>query len=73
MDIRAPVFVKVDEYKDVADIVTLMKEKITQAKFLLDKIAEIKAREDSELAEWSKELDDVEMRVQNIDRVVFEP
>lgn len=72
MDIKAPVFVKIDEYKDVADIVSLMREKITQAKFLLDKIAEIKAKEDSELASWSKELEDVEARVHNIDRVIFE-
>ncbi|MBW3019347.1 hypothetical protein KY329_04145 [Candidatus Woesearchaeota archaeon] len=72
MDIKAPVFVKIDEYKDVADIVSLMREKITQAKFLLDKIAEIKAKEDSELAAWSKELEDVEARVHNIDRVIFE-
>jgi uncharacterized cysteine cluster protein YcgN (CxxCxxCC family) len=73
MDIKAPVFVKIDEYKDVADTVSLMREKIAQAKFLLDKIAEIKAKEDSELAIWSKELEDVEARVHNIDRIIFEP
>ena len=70
---RAPVFVKIDEYKDIMDIMTLMREKLRQSKFLLDKIAELKAQEDSELATWAKELEDVESRVATIDKTLFEP
>jgi len=70
---KAPVYVKVDEYKDIMDIMTLLREKIRQAKFLLDKIAELKAQEDSELATWAKELEDVENRIANVDRTLFEP
>lgn len=73
MDERAPVFVKIDEYKDIADIMTLMREKLRQAKFLLDKIAELKAQEDAELATWAKELEDVESRVASVDKVLSEP
>lgn len=73
MDERAPVFVKIEEYKDIADIMTLMREKLQQAKFLLDKIAELKAQEDSELATWVKELEDVETRVASIDRALSQP
>ncbi len=70
---RAPVFVKIDEYKDIVDIMTLIREKMRQAKFLLDKIAELKAQEDSELATWAKELEDVEARISSIDRALLEP
>jgi len=73
VDGKAPVFVKIDEYKDITDIVTLMREKIRQAKMLLDKIAELKGQEDGELATWSKELDGVEASVQSIDKTLFEP
>jgi len=73
MDERAPVFVKIDEYKDIADIMTLMREKLRQAKFLLDKIAELKAQEDAELATWAKELEDVEERVASVDKTLSEP
>ncbi|VVB81634.1 Uncharacterised protein [uncultured archaeon] len=73
MDERAPVFVKIDEYKDIADIMTLMREKLRQAKFLLDKIAELKAQEDAELATWAKELEDVEERVASVDKALSEP
>ena len=70
---KAPVFVKIDEYKDIMDIMSLMREKLRQAKFLLDKIAELKAQEDSELATWAKELEDVEARVSTIDKTLMEP
>ena len=73
MEGKAPVFVKIDEYKDIMDIMTLMREKLRQAKFLLDKVAELKAQEDQELATWSKELEDVETRVASIDKSLFEP
>jgi len=73
MEGKAPVYVKLDEYKDIMDIMTLMREKLRQAKFLLDKIAELKAQEDSELSTWAKELEDVENRVATIDRTLFEP
>jgi hypothetical protein len=73
MEGKAPVFVKIDEYKDIMDIMTLMREKLRQAKFLLDKVAELKAQEDQELATWSKELEDVEARVSSIDKSLFEP
>lgn len=70
---RAPVFVKIEEYKDITDIMTLMREKMRQAKFLLDKVTELKAQEDRELANWTKELEDVENRLQGIDKTLFEP
>ena len=68
MDTKAPVFVKFDAYKDIMDITSLMREKIKQAKFLLDRIADLKAQEDSQLASWTKELENVESSIASIDR-----
>ncbi len=73
MEGKAPVFVKLDEYKDIMDIVGLMREKIGQAKFLLDKIAELKTQEDQELAAWAKELDEVEQSLGQVDKSLGEP
>lgn len=69
----APVYVKVDEYKDIADIMSLMREKVSQARELLDKVAELKRQEDAELATWIRELDEVHTRIQSIDRSLVEP
>ncbi len=73
MNERAPVFVKLDEYKDIADVMTIVREKLAHAKFLLDKIAELKAQEDSALANWVKDLEEVEARVASVDKSFSEP
>lgn len=70
---RAPVFVKIDEYRDVVDIVALMREKLSQAKSLLSRIHELKAKEDAELENWSREFEEVESHVLHIDKVLVEP
>ena len=67
---KAPVFVKIEDYKDITDIVELTREKLTQAKDMLGKIAEIKASEDAELAKWADELADVEQKVEDIDKTL---
>lgn len=72
-DMKAPVFVKVDDYKDIIDIVNLMREKIKHSKSLLDNIAEQKAKEDSELAAWARELEHVESSIASVDNMLHEP
>ena len=67
------VFVKLDEYKDITDIVSLIKSKIKQAKYVLNRISELKRHEDSEIEAWSSEIDNVEERVESIDRTLTEP
>jgi protein involved in temperature-dependent protein secretion len=69
----APVYVKVDEYKDISDIMSLMREKVSQARDLLDRIAELKKKEDAEISAWMHELDEVQRRIQFIDKTLVEP
>jgi predicted nucleic acid-binding Zn-ribbon protein len=73
MDKKAPVFVKIDDYKDISDIINLTRSKIKQAKYLVAKIRELKSREDTEISRWESELNDVENKVEAIDKTLFEP
>ena len=73
MEQKAPVFVKIEDYKDITEIMTLVKEKLDQARFLLNKINELKRQEDAELSNWTRELDEVTKRVYEIDRMLLEP
>jgi hypothetical protein len=73
MEQKAPVFVKIEDYKDITEIMTLVKEKLDQARFLLNKINELKRQEDAELNNWTRELDEVTKRVYEIDRMLLEP
>lgn len=68
-----PIYVKLDEYKDILDIMGLMKTRINEAKKIMGKINEIKNEEDSELELWKSELDEVDRKVEFIDKTLFEP
>ena len=73
MERQAPVFVKIEDYKDVLDILDLVKNKVTDAKKTLHEINEMKNQEDSELAIWSRELDEIDRKVEFIDNTMLEP
>ncbi len=68
-----PVFIKVDEYKDILDVIELTQEKVKEARALLEKINELKAEEEAELDNWNESIDDVEKKLNFVDRSLFEP
>ncbi|MBN1503153.1 hypothetical protein JW930_06410 [Candidatus Woesearchaeota archaeon] len=70
---EANVFVKLDEYKDILDIIELINEKVKEARTVLGKINDLKNQEDSELEMWKTALDNVDRKVEFIDRTLFEP
>ena len=67
------VFVKMEEYNDLLDIIALINKKITEARETLEKIYDLKNQEDYELEAWKNSLDDVERKLKYIDQVLFEP
>ena len=70
---EASVFVKIEDYKDILDILELIKDRLEEAKRTLGDINEIKNDEDSELEVWSSALSEIEKKVESIDRSLFEP
>jgi hypothetical protein len=67
------VFVKIDEYNDILDIIALVNEKVKEAHVILEKIDDLKNQEDSEVSVWKHSLDDVERKLKYIDQAIFEP
>jgi len=65
--------VKVDEYKDILELVGTIKAKLEDAKETLNKINEMKNDEDSELDLWHTEIEEIEKKVEHVDKVLFEP
>ena len=72
VDKNVPVFVKINDYKEILDIVDVMKQKIKETKVSLIKIREIKNQEDQELQEWTKNIDEVSKRLTFIDSAFFD-
>lgn len=68
-----PVFVRIEEYKDVLDVMELIKNKIEQANNVLGKINELKNEEDAELEMWKTNLDEIEKKIDSIDSSLIEP
>lgn len=68
----APVFVKIDEYRDILDVVNVIKTKIAEAKHVLKRVNELKADEDNEVELWMSNMSDVEKRMEMIDRTLFD-
>ena len=68
-----PIFVKIEEYKDVLDVIELIKNKIIQANNILGRINELKNEEDAELETWKSNLEEIEKKINNIDDSLLEP
>lgn len=68
-----PVFVKIEDYKDVLDVVNIIKNKIDDARKTLEKVNELKNEEDTELEIWQNSLNEIERKVDYIDKTLFEP
>ena len=69
----SPVFVKIDEYKDVLEVIGVVKDKIEEARSTLGKINELKNDEDSELELWNSKLEEIERKIEFIDKSLFQP
>lgn len=68
-----PVFVKIDEYKDVLNIMNMIKSKLNDARATLAKINDLKNEEDAELELWHAGLEEIERKVDFVDKTLFEP
>ena len=69
----APIFVKVDEYKEILDVLEMVKAKIKEIKGTLDNLNSFREQEDSELQIWNSTMEDVQAKIDAIDRVMYEP
>lgn len=67
------VFIKIDEYNDILDIIALINAKVKEAKLLLEKINELKNQEDLEIDKWKNSIEDIERKLKFVDQTLFEP
>ncbi len=70
---EAPVFVKIDDYKQVLDAVDLIKKNISEAKKVLAELNTLKDQENAELASWGSNLDEMEAKIEEMGRMMADP
>jgi hypothetical protein len=71
MDKKMQVFIKIEDFKDITEIMTLARQRLQQAKNILNRIAELKAQEDAEFDAWTSELAEIERRMQAVDSTLL--
>jgi len=67
------VFVKLNEYKDILELVDELKSKLEQAKGTLEKIKGLKTEEDTELELWQNSINEIDKKIEYIGKTLFEP
>lgn len=68
-----PVFVKVDEYKEILDVLDMIKGKIREIRGVLGSINTLRNEEDAELSMWNNTINEIEKKIEGIDKLMFEP
>lgn len=70
---RMPVFVRVDEYDNVLNVVRMVRKKLDEAKETLLKINDLKNEEDHQIELWQNSLGEIEKKVDFISHSLNEP
>lgn len=70
---NVPVFIKLDEYKDILDIMRVIGSKLIESKETLETIRQLKDEEDSELSNWNDNLNDVHKKLEFINEILTSP
>ena len=68
----ARVFVKIDDSKDIGDIIGLIRDKLEESKAILERLEELKDIEDSESDLWASTLEKIKDRVDYTDQALFQ-
>jgi hypothetical protein len=61
-----PVFVKIEKYKEIIELISVIDKKIAGAKDLLMELEELKQKEDEEIATWQKNIEEINHKMDNI-------
>ena len=63
---KAPVYVKIDKYKEVQHLISHVKTKVEEAKNVINKLNEVRTHEENEIHLWQQRLTDIEEKIASI-------
>jgi predicted nucleic acid-binding Zn-ribbon protein len=70
---NAPVFVKIEDYRQMLDVVEMIKKNLKEAKQMLSDLNQLKEQESAEIQSWSSELEQMEAKIEDINKLMFQP
>ena len=69
---KGQVFVKLDKFNEAKDSLDEMKFKLDEIDELLKTLKDVKSKEEKELTDWEKEMDELKARLGSLTKDVFE-
>ena len=61
-----PVFVKIDEYKEILDVVEVIDKKIGSVKQRLSEIEDLKSQEEEEIMNWERDIEEINHKLDSL-------
>jgi hypothetical protein len=69
---KEPIFVRVDDYREILEGMTRIRNNLKEATDLVLRLNELKNEEDKEFDKWRLELEDVQRKLMYVDKIIFE-
>lgn len=73
MEEKSPVFIKIDKYRQVLDVVDVLKKQVDDVRSTLQQIKKLKTQEEEEIRIWESNIAEVEKKILFVDQTLFEP
>ena len=67
-----PIYVKVDKYKELLEVLKTINNKLAAVDKTIDKINTLKAEEDNQIQKWNDNLADIKARLEKINQAFYE-
>jgi vacuolar-type H+-ATPase subunit I/STV1 len=69
---NTPIFVKIDEYEDILDVVEVINDKVDEIKTALQDLKDVKQQEDEHIKQWNSQLDFVTQKMKYVNETLKE-
>ncbi len=69
---KSSVFIKIDNYREVLDLIDELKQQLEGVQGTLDELTALREKEDQELIMWKKHLHAVHDNLATVDKTLFE-
>ena len=70
---KKPVYIKINEYNDLLDVLALARSKLQQAKSLHAKLSELNKQEEEHVAQWEELIALAEKNLEELDETLARP